>query len=62
MSDGVVIANLLATIRQAAQDAEGYFLDLRKSVAAVVAPGGKVDRKKIDEEQRATHGLAWVLT
>jgi (2S)-methylsuccinyl-CoA dehydrogenase len=62
MSDGVVIANLLATIRQSAQDAEAYFLDLRKSVAAVVAPGGKVDRKKIDEEQRATHGLAWVLT
>lgn len=62
MAYGVVIANLLATIRQAAQDAEGYFLDLRKSVAAVVAPGGKVDRKKIDEEQRATHGLAWVLT
>jgi (2S)-methylsuccinyl-CoA dehydrogenase len=62
MSDGVVIANLLATIRQAAQDAEAYFLDLRKSVATVVAPGGKVDRKKIDEEQRATHGLAWVLT
>jgi (2S)-methylsuccinyl-CoA dehydrogenase len=62
MSDGVVIANLLATIRKAAQDAEAYFLDLRKSVATVVAPGGKVDRKKIDEEQRATHGLAWVLT
>ncbi len=62
MSDGVVIADLLATIRQAAQDSEAYFLDLRKSVAAVVAPGGKVDRKKIDEEQRATHGLAWVLT
>jgi (2S)-methylsuccinyl-CoA dehydrogenase len=62
MSDGVVIANLLGTLRQAAQDAEAYFLDLRRSVAAVVAPGGKVDRKKIDEEQRATHGLAWVLT
>ncbi len=62
MSDGAVIAGLLATIRQAAQDAEAYFLDLRKSVATVVAPGGKVDRKKIDEEQRATHGLAWVLT
>jgi (2S)-methylsuccinyl-CoA dehydrogenase len=62
MPDGVVIAGLLATIRQAAQDAEAYFLDLRKSVATVVAPGGKVDRKKIDEEQRATHGLAWVLT
>ena len=35
---------------------------MRKSVAATVAPGGKVDRKKIDEEQRSTHGLAWVLT
>jgi (2S)-methylsuccinyl-CoA dehydrogenase len=62
MVDGVVIADLRTVIRQAASDAEGYFLALRKSVAAQVAPGGKVDRKKIDEEQRATHGLAWVLT
>ncbi len=62
MADGIVIADLRAVIRQAASDAEGYFLALRKSVAAQVAPGGKVDRKKIDEEQRSTHGLAWVLT
>jgi len=62
MADGVVIADLRAVIRQAASDAEGYFLALRQSVAAQIAPGGKVDRKKIDEEQRATHGLAWVLT
>ncbi|HPI47511.1 MAG TPA: hypothetical protein PLH23_04525, partial [Hyphomonadaceae bacterium] len=60
MADGIVIADLRAVIRQAASDAEGYFLALRKSVAAQVAPGGKVDRKKIDEEQRSTHGLAWV--
>jgi len=62
MSDGVVISDLRATVRQAASDAEAYFLDLRRAVAATVAPGGKVDRRKIDEEQRATHGLAWVLT
>jgi (2S)-methylsuccinyl-CoA dehydrogenase len=62
VADGVVIADLRATLRQAALDAEAYFLDLRKSVAARVAPNGKVDRRKIDEEQRATHGLAWVLT
>ena len=49
-------------MRQAASDAEAYFNDLRRSVALRVAPGGKVDRRKIDEEQRATHGLAWVLT
>ncbi len=62
MADGVVISDLRATVRQAASDAEAYFLDLRRAVAATVAPGGKVDRRKIDEEQRATHGLAWVLT
>ena len=62
MADGVIISDLQATLRQAAQDAEAYFLDLRAAVAATVAPGGKVDRRKIDEEQRATHGLAWVLT
>jgi (2S)-methylsuccinyl-CoA dehydrogenase len=62
MADGVVISDLKATLRQAALDAEAYFNDLRRSVALRVAPGGKVDRRKIDEEQRATHGLAWVLT
>jgi (2S)-methylsuccinyl-CoA dehydrogenase len=59
---GVIIADLGATLRQAAIDAEAYFLDLRKAVAERVAPGGKVDRKLIDVEQRSTHGLAWVLT
>ncbi len=62
MADSIVIADLRTVVRQAASDAEAYFLALRKSVAEKVAPGGKVDRKKIDEEQRATHGLAWVLT
>ena len=62
MSDSVVRGDLRATIRQAAEDAEAYFLDLRQAVAAVVAPGGRVDRRRIDEDQRATHGLAWVLT
>ncbi len=62
MADSVAIADLRTVLRQAASDAEVYFLDLRRAVAARVAPGGKVDRKLIDVEQRATHGLAWVLT
>src|SRR5262249_46143409 len=62
MADGVIISNLKAGLRPAPSRAEAYFLDLRRAVAARVAPGGKVDRRKIDEEQRATHGLAWVLT
>jgi (2S)-methylsuccinyl-CoA dehydrogenase len=55
-------SDLRDTLRQAAADAEAYFQALRASVTARVAPGGKVDRKLIDSEQRATHGLAWVLT
>ena len=35
MADGVVIADLRAVIRQAASDAEGYFLALRQSVACL---------------------------
>jgi (2S)-methylsuccinyl-CoA dehydrogenase len=62
MAGSVILPNLKELMRQAAQDAEGYFVELRKAVAARVAPGGKVDRKLIDVEQRATHGLAWVLT
>src|SRR5690348_14457080 len=62
MADGGIILDLRATVRQAASNAEAYFNDLRRAVAARVAPGGKVDRKLIDVEQRATHGLAWVLT
>ncbi|MBI1358970.1 MAG: acyl-CoA dehydrogenase [Alphaproteobacteria bacterium] len=61
-SADLIVSDLRGTLRQAASDAEAYFLDLRRAVAARVAPSGKVDRKLIDVEQRATHGLAWVLT
>ena len=62
MTGAVILPNLKALMQQAAQDADAYFQVLRAAVAARVAPGGKVDRKLIDVEQRATHGLAWVLT
>lgn len=64
MTTGVdgLSSDLRDTLRQAAADAEAYFQALRASVASRVAPGGKIDRKLIDSEQRATHGLAWVLT
>ncbi|MEZ5939017.1 MAG: acyl-CoA dehydrogenase family protein [Hyphomonadaceae bacterium] len=58
----VVVNGLSGLMKQAAADAEAYFQAVRKAVAEKVAPAGKVDRKLIDVEQRATHGLAWVLT
>ncbi len=61
-SDALVIDNLLGLMSQAADAADVYFQAARKSVAALVAPAGKVDRKLMDVEQRATHGLGWVLS
>jgi (2S)-methylsuccinyl-CoA dehydrogenase len=62
MMSAVILPNLTVLLRQAAADADIYFQEVRKAVATRVAPGGKVDRKLIDVEQRATHGLAWLLT
>ncbi len=57
----LVISDLNAQLGAAATAADAYFLAAREAVAALVAPGGKVDRKLMDVEQRASHGLGWVL-
>ncbi|MBI1340941.1 acyl-CoA dehydrogenase [bacterium] len=62
MAAGPVLSDLRGLMREGATAAETYFLAVRKAVAGKVAPAGKVDRTLIDVEQRATHGLAWVLT
>src|SRR5262245_12602944 len=53
---------LLTQLELAAQDAEAYCARALEAVRAVAAPGGKVDRKKIDGEQHLVHGLGWVAT
>jgi (2S)-methylsuccinyl-CoA dehydrogenase len=53
---------LLTELDQAARDAEAYCAAVLSAVRAVAAPGGKVDRKKIDSEQHLVHGLGWVAT
>jgi len=61
-SNPVVLPDLRTLLRAAVSDAEAYFSDARRLVAGRVAPDGRVDRRLIDMEQRATHALAWVLT
>ena len=57
----LVIDNLNELMANAAGVADAYFQKVRESVAKKVAPSGKVDRKLMDVEQRASHGLGWVL-
>lgn len=54
--------SLLANLERVAQDAAAYSAAAQSSVRALVAPGGKVDRKKIDAEQHLVHGFGWVAT
>ena len=62
MTQDIILPDLNVTLRDAAHAADAYFLSARECVAANVAPAGKVDRKLMDVEQRATHGLGWILS
>ncbi|MGK2741045.1 acyl-CoA dehydrogenase family protein [Tepidicaulis sp. LMO-SS28] len=46
----------------AVEAAEKLFAAARKGVFDLVAKDGKADRKRLDEEQVAVHGLAWMAT
>jgi (2S)-methylsuccinyl-CoA dehydrogenase len=53
---------LVSRLEAAAAAAQDYAGAARRAVAARVAPSGKVDRRALDAEQHAAHGLAWIAT
>jgi (2S)-methylsuccinyl-CoA dehydrogenase len=55
-------AELIDLLAATAEDAVAYERAVRVVVRAMVAPGGRVDRKAIDAQQHLVHGLAWVAT
>jgi len=56
------LPNLDTLLEGAAEAAEKLFAAARKGVFDLVAKDGKADRKRLDEEQVAVHGLAWMAT
>ena len=52
-------ADLVDLLDAAAEAAEACVSQGRLTLTAGVAPHGKVDRPRLDAEQRAAHGLAW---
>jgi (2S)-methylsuccinyl-CoA dehydrogenase len=62
LQDRPLLDDLLSLTGAAVPAAEGYLAAARDSVAAMIAPEGKVDAALLEAHQTAAHGLAWVAT
>ena len=56
------ISHLVSHLDSAASAAEGLLVKAKARVAARVMPGGRIEAKRLDAEQHAAHGLAWLAT
>ncbi|MDX1710431.1 MAG: acyl-CoA dehydrogenase family protein [Rhodovibrionaceae bacterium] len=61
-ADGLVLADLLSSCREALEAAERFGESARRAVAAKVAPDGRIDAGLLEREQTAAHGYAWLAT
>ncbi len=61
-SSGRIDLDLITLGREAVAALDGLFAAARTAVRAKVDKGGKVSSALVDQEQRATHGLAWLAT
>jgi (2S)-methylsuccinyl-CoA dehydrogenase len=55
----LILPNLIDLLDQAADEAAALSAAIAVSVAGRVQKDGRVDRKMVDDEQHAAHGLAW---
>lgn len=56
------ITHLESHLEQAADAAAALLVKARVRVAQRVMPGGRLETKRLDAEQHAAHGLAWLAT
>jgi (2S)-methylsuccinyl-CoA dehydrogenase len=56
------ISDLLDQCDDAVRVTEHFLAAAKSSVAAKVVRDGRIDGNRLDEEQRAAHGLAWLAT
>ena len=57
-----VMDGLITAMKDAVISLEAYGEDAKAAMRARLAPDGKPDRKRLDTEQHAAHGLSWVIT
>jgi (2S)-methylsuccinyl-CoA dehydrogenase len=58
----LLLPDLLALTAAATDSADRLVAAGRQAVLSLVAPGGKLDADKLEQNQYAAHGLAWVST
>jgi (2S)-methylsuccinyl-CoA dehydrogenase len=58
----MILPDLIATCRAAARAADRLADAARRGVAALATTGGKLDAAKLEREQFAAHGYAWLAT
>lgn len=58
----IYITHLDSHLDQAASVAESLLVKAKARMAQRVMPGGRIDSKRLDAEQHAAHGLAWLAT
>jgi (2S)-methylsuccinyl-CoA dehydrogenase len=61
-ADAIPPQDLLPLCRDALGAADALVAQVRNAVAARVAPGGRVDAARLEAEQFAAHGYAWLAT
>jgi len=62
MISGPCVAHLVSHLEQAASSAEALLVKGKARVTARVMPAGRIEAKRLDAEQHAAHGLAWLAT
>ncbi len=62
MTESTVLSDLLALTRAAIEPAEALLSRARETVREKVVVDGKPSAARIEEEQTAAHGLAWLAT
>ncbi|GAK44468.1 acyl-CoA dehydrogenase domain-containing protein [Tepidicaulis marinus] len=62
MTASVILPDLTRLLAAGSQEAEKMLAAARRGVFDLVAVDGKPDRARLDEEQFACHGLAWLAT
>ncbi|MEM8850010.1 MAG: acyl-CoA dehydrogenase family protein [Pseudomonadota bacterium] len=61
-TDSPVLPDLLALSSEAAKALDGILDIARKTVSTRVTVDGRIDAARLEAEQTATHGLAWLAT
>ena len=54
--------NIISKCREAQKTVDAYYSAAKEQVSKLVLVDGKISKEKLNKEQHAAHGLAWIAT